>query len=239
MSFRHLDTALSDLAWPSVDGVLLDLGVSSRQLDAPGKGFTYRDDAPLDLRFDPGSGEPARDLVARLPARELAAILWEYGEERASRRLADAIVRARARQSLDSTGQLRAVIEASLPPGIPPQATLSRCFQALRIAVNDELGALAEALERIPDRLAPGGRVVVIAYHSLEDRLVKRWLDRERRDCICPPELPACRCGHRRRLLVLTRKAVVPAPAEVRTNPRARSARLRAGEKLPPGRRAS
>jgi 16S rRNA (cytosine1402-N4)-methyltransferase len=237
MSFRHLDAALGELNWPGADGVLLDLGVSSRQLDAAEKGFTYRNDVPLDLRFDRSRGEPARDLLARLPEAELADILWEYGEERAARRVAQAIVRGRERRELSTTGRLRAVIEEALPPGLPPQATLSRCFQALRIAVNDELGALAEALERIPTILAPGGRAVIIAYHSLEDRLVKRWLERESRDCICPPELPLCRCGHQRTLRPLTRKPLRPSALETRANPRARSARLRAAERLADERR--
>jgi 16S rRNA (cytosine1402-N4)-methyltransferase len=237
MSFRHLDAALGELNWPAADGVLLDLGVSSRQLDAAAKGFTYRSDAPLDLRFDRSRGEPARDLLARLSEAELADILWKYGQERAARRVAQAIVRGRERQEIATTGRLRAIIEGALPPGLPPQATLSRCFQALRIAVNDELETLTKALDLIPAILSPGGRAVVIAYHSLEDRLVKRWLERESRDCICPPEVPVCRCGHRRTLQPLTRKPIRPGASETRANPRARSARLRAAERLADERR--
>jgi 16S rRNA (cytosine1402-N4)-methyltransferase len=216
--------------------VLLDLGVNSHQLDDPSKGFTYRTDAPLDLRFDREKGTTAAELLQRLDEAKLADLLWEYGEERSSRRLARAIRQAQARQAIRTTAQLRAVVEAARPTGASLMPLLSRVFQALRIAVNDELGALAEALELIPQSLAPGGRVVVVSYHSLEDRLVKRWIDRESRDCICPRETPECRCGHHRSLRSLTRKAVAVGGAEAARNPRARSARLRCAEKIdPPG----
>ncbi|MFH1842896.1 MAG: 16S rRNA (cytosine(1402)-N(4))-methyltransferase RsmH [bacterium] len=231
-SFTRLDEMLAEQGWPAVDGLLLDLGVSSRQLDEPTKGFSYQREGPLDLRFDQESGEPAHALLARLDEAELADLLWRFGEERASRRLARAIVRARDVEPIRTTGQLREVIKKALPSGARPLAALSRCFQALRIKVNRELDALAETLALVQDCLAPGGRVVVISYHSLEDRLVKRWLDRESRDCICPPEFPDCRCQHQRWLRSLTRKAVRPTPREAERNPRARSARLRAAEIL-------
>jgi 16S rRNA (cytosine1402-N4)-methyltransferase len=236
VSFRCLDAALQEVGWIACEGVLLDLGVNSHQLDDPSKGFTYRTDAPLDLRFDREKGTTAAELLQRLDEAKLADLLWEYGEERSSRRLARAIRQAQARQAIRTTAQLRAVVEAARPTGASLMPLLSRVFQALRIAVNDELGALAEALELIPQSLAPGGRVVVVSYHSLEDRLVKRWIDRESRDCICPRETPECRCGHHRSLRSLTRKAVAVGGAEAARNPRARSARLRCAEKIdPPG----
>jgi 16S rRNA (cytosine1402-N4)-methyltransferase len=233
-SFRHLDLELKESGWHTCEGVLLDLGVNSRQLDDPAKGFTYRTEAPLDLRFDRQTGQPATALLASLSETELANLLWEYGEKRASRRLARAIVQALHRQPIRTTTQLRAIVEAELPASAPLMATLSRVFQALRIAINDELGALTEALESIPRCLAPGGRVVIISYHSLEDRLVKTWMEQESRDCICPPDIPACRCGHRRTLKVLTRKVVRPTTEETVENRRARSAHLRAAERLEP-----
>jgi len=232
ISFRRLPEALAREGWPDVDGVLLDLGVSSPQLDRPDKGFTYRADGPLDLRFDPGAGESAAELLSRLDADALADLLWRYGEERKSRRIARAVVAAGAREPLDSTVRLREAVAGAVGAGPRLQATLSRVFQALRIAVNDELAALDEALQAVPDCLAPGGRLVVIAYHSLEDRIVKRWLADAARDCICPPELPACACDHRRTMNSLTRRAVRPDEPEIAENPRARSARLRAGEKV-------
>lgn len=231
-SFAELGAALAAAGWPAADGVLLDLGVSSPQLDDPRFGFTYRAEAELDLRFDRAAGEPAARLLARLSEAELAALLWRYGEERASRRLARAIVAARTEQPIRTTAQLRAAVERATPPGPRRPATLSRVFQALRIAVNGELDALAAALAAVPAVLGAGGVVVVIAYHSLEDRIVKRWLERESRDCLCPPGLPACRCEHRRTLRALTPRPVRCSAEERAENPRARSARLRAAVRL-------
>ncbi len=231
-SFRNLDRALADVAWPTVDGVLLDLGVSSLQLDDPDKGFSYRADGPLDLRFDQEQGEPASTLLAQLDERRLADLFWSLGEERGSRRIARALVAARAEAPVDTTARLAEIVSRVVPRGAKPQPTLSRVFQALRIAVNDELGALEEALLKLPDALVPGGRFVVISYHSLEDRLVKRFIDRERRDCICPADVPVCVCGHRRTLTTLTKRAVTADAAEADRNPRARSAKLRAAERI-------
>ena len=231
-SFRDLDQALRDVGWGRVDGVLLDLGVSSWQLDDPGKGFSYRADGPLDLRFDQQSGRTAADLVAEMDEKELADLIWKWGEEKASRRIARALVAARQEQPITTTWQLRDVVARALPRGIKQAPALSRVFQALRIAVNGELEALAEVLEKLPGVLKTGGRFVVISYHSLEDRLVKRFIDREKRDCLCPPELPVCVCGHRRILVPLTKRAVKAGPAEEEANPRSRSARLRAARIL-------
>lgn len=231
-SFRDLDRALRSHGWNAVDGVLLDLGVSSWQLDDPGKGFSYRTEGPLDLRFDQDAGETAADLLAELNQEDLANLIYELGEERGSRRIARAIVTARAAEPVATTARLRAIVEGVLPRGVKSQPTLSRVFQALRIAVNAELEALDETLEKLPAVLRPGGVFVVISYHSLEDRRVKRFIERERRDCLCPPELPACVCGHRRTLKPLTKKAVQAAETEQRENPRSRSARLRAACRL-------
>ncbi len=165
---------------------------------------------------------------------ELARILFEFGEERGSRRLARAIKRAGQTEPLRTTAQLTAAVEDALPPHAPVAAVLSRIYQALRILVNDELGALEEALDAAAGVVRPGGRIAVISYHSLEDRRVKRWLDRERRDCLCPPEIIDCRCGHVASLKPITRGVQKPTPQEVATNPRARSARLRVAEVLPP-----
>jgi 16S rRNA (cytosine1402-N4)-methyltransferase len=232
-SFRELDAAIAAVGWSGCDGVLLDLGVSSRQLDDPDKGFSYRADGPLDLRFRQDAGRAAAVVIAEADEAELARILHEYGEERGARRLARAIKTAGRSEPLRTTAQLAAVVTEALPKGAPVNAILSRVFQALRIVVNDELGALESVLAQVPHAVIPGGRVVVIAYHSLEDRIVKRWLARERRDCLCPPEVPVCRCGHHATVRVLTRRPVTAGPDEVARNPRARSARLRAAEVLP------
>lgn len=231
-SFRHLDQALQQAGWERADGVLLDLGVSSYQLDDAEKGFSYRTDAPLDLRFDQSRGEPAARLLAESTEAELADLIWRFGEERGSRRIARAIVRRRDEEPVTTTGRLRAVVQKTVPRGAKPEPVLSRVFQALRIAVNDELAALEETLTKLPVVLAPAGRFVVIAYHSLEDRLVKRFIDRERRDCLCPPELPVCTCGHRASLRRLTRKPAKAAALEISNNSRARSARLRAAQMI-------
>lgn len=232
ISFRHIDQALRDLGWDQVDGVLLDLGVSSFQLDDAGKGFSYRMEGPLDLRFDQTAGQTAAELLRDLAETEIADLIWKWGEERGSRRIARAIVRARAEEPVVTTTRLKELVAGTLPRGVKVQPVLSRVFQALRIAVNDELEALAEVLAKLPGLLRPGGTLVVISYHSLEDRLVKQFIDREKRDCLCAPEMPVCVCGHQRTLKPLTRKAVVAGQAEQDTNIRARSARLRAARRL-------
>ncbi len=214
------------------DGILLDLGFSSLQLADPTRGFAFMADGPLDMRFDPAAGGPtAAALVNDLPLEELVALLRRYGEERQARRIAGAIVAARP---LHTTGELSAVIEQAVRRrGHIHPAT--RTFQALRIAVNDELAALEEALPQAVEILAPGGRLAVISFHSLEDRLVKRFMRRESRDCVCPPGLPVCTCDHRAMLRLVTRKPVRPTADEVAANPRSRSARLRVAERLAVG----
>jgi 16S rRNA (cytosine1402-N4)-methyltransferase len=215
-----------------VDGVLLDLGLSSDQLADADRGFAFASDGPLDMRFDPARGQSAADLVNTMDEPDLADVIWRYGEERRSRAIARRIVAARQRTPITSTSALARIVAEGVPghPGGIHPAT--RTFQALRIAVNDELASLETALPRAVDILAPGGRLVVISFHSLEDRIVKTFIRGEVRGCVCPPELPACVCGRSPRLRDLTRHPITAGPDEVASNPRARSAKLRAAERL-------
>ena len=215
-----------------VDGVLLDLGLSSDQLADRERGFSFAQDAPLDMRFDTARGVSAADLVNTLPSDELADQLWRYGEERRSRVIARRITEARQRQPITRTGELARLVAGVVhgrPGGIHPA---TRTFQALRIAVNDELGSLEAALPAALDLLRPGGRLAVISFHSLEDRIVKRFFQQEERGCICPPELPECVCGRAPRLRIVTRHPLVASDDEVAANPRARSAKLRVAEQV-------
>jgi 16S rRNA (cytosine1402-N4)-methyltransferase len=222
-----------------IAGVLLDLGVSSRQLDSDQIGLSYRQEMPLDMRFDPTSSRrSARDLINSESAEDLATMLRTYGEEPAAWKIAQSIARARKGRSIRTTTDLREIIE-SVIPGAFLMKTLSRVFQALRIAVNDELGELRRALDRYTGLLQPGGRFVVLTYHSLEDRIVKDAFREEERSCICPPEFPVCRCDKEQRLKVLTRKPILPSEDEVQRNPRARSAKLRVAERVVDDRKRS
>jgi len=229
-SYADLAQHLAALGWAAVDGILLDLGASSMQFDRPERGFSFQKDGPLDMRFNPAASRSAADLVNALPENELADLLYTYGEERQSRRVARAIVAARP---LHTSTELAAVIAKALgsgrSAGIHPA---TRSFQALRIAVNGELDALASVLPQAVAALKPGGRLAVISFHSLEDRLVKQFMRRESRDCICPPGQPVCTCGHRASLRELTRKPLAAGEQELGANPRARSARLRVAEKI-------
>jgi 16S rRNA (cytosine1402-N4)-methyltransferase len=225
-------TVLGQLAQNGLraDAILLDLGVSSMQIDRPERGFAYAVDAPLDMRMDPSEPRSARELVNEASERELADVFRRYGEERFSRQIARAIVRRREQTPFERTSDLVEVVRGAIPAprrfgdGHPAK----RVFQALRIAVNDELGSLERALPEALEVLRPGGRIVVISFHSLEDRIVKRFFAAEAHGCICPPDLPVCGCGREPRLRLLTRKAVRPSPAEVAGNARSASARLRA-----------
>lgn len=230
-NFADLPAILDSQHIGSVDGVLLDLGISSDQLDDPERGLSFRTDGPLDMRLNREDPLTAADLVNGLREEELADLLWRYGEERWSRRIARRIVE---RRPLRRTAELREVVAGAIPRGAWPRGIdpATRTFQALRIEVNDELRSLEQGLSGAIDRLAPAGRVAVISFHSLEDGIVKRRFRDETRDCICPPESPQCTCGHRRRLRILTRKPVQPDPQEVAANPRSRSARLRAAQRL-------
>jgi len=210
-----------------VDGILFDLGVSSFQVDDPRRGFSFQADGPLDMRFDPRRRLTAAHLVNTLKEDELAELISHYGEEPKARRIARAIVEARP---LRSTLELAAIVERAVGRrGRIHPAT--RTFQALRIAVNDELGALQKALPQAVELLASGGRLAVIAFHSLEDRIVKEFFRREARDCLCSPEVPVCTCHHRATLRIITKKPIRPSPGEVQVNPRSRSARLRIAER--------
>jgi 16S rRNA (cytosine1402-N4)-methyltransferase len=230
-SYATLLQQVEAVGWKSVEGILLDLGVSSMQLDRPERGFSFQSDAPLDMRFSPEDPESAADLVNSLSEQEIADLIFRYGEERRARQIAWAIIRARP---IHTTKQLSEVVSRvygrSRHRRIHP-ATLT--FQALRIAVNHELQALESFLPRAVIGLSPGGRIAVIAYHSLEDRMVKQFFRRESQDCICPPLQPVCTCGHRASLVEINRRPVVPQVDEINRNPRARSARLRVAEKLP------
>lgn len=226
-SFASLSQVLEREGWDQVDGILLDLGLSSMQLDTPERGFSFQHEAPLDMRFDPSTPITAAHLVNTLGENELADLFYRYGEEPAARRIAHAIVRARP---LHTTAELARLVERLIPRRGPIHPA-TRVFQALRIAVNRELDALEQVLPQAVQALAPGGRLAVIAFHSLEDRIVKEFFRRESRDCLCPPRQPLCTCGHRATLQVLTPKPLLPGPEEIARNPRARSARLRCAEK--------
>jgi 16S rRNA (cytosine1402-N4)-methyltransferase len=227
-SYTSLKAQLAELGWPAVDGILLDLGVSSMQLDQAERGFSFQQEGPLDMRFSPLQSITAADLVNQLPEDQLAEIIWRYGEEQQSRRIARAIVQSRP---ISTTLQLAEVIrKATAGHGRLHPATLT--FQALRIAVNTELQAIEAVLPQAMDALTPGGRLAVISFHSLEDRLVKQTFRRESRDCICPPEQPVCTCSHKASIREVNRHPITAGDAEIAENPRARSARLRVIEKL-------
>jgi 16S rRNA (cytosine1402-N4)-methyltransferase len=229
-------TALEQLNAEGVEADLayLDLGMSSMQVDTWERGFSYAYDAPLDMRMGPEQELTAREIVNTWDERRLARLLREYGEERYANRIARAIVRARAREELESTQQLVEVIKGAVP--VPAQFAgghpARRTFQALRIAVNDELAQLDAALPVVWRVLRPGGRFAAISFHSLEDRRVKRFLAARARGCVCPPELPVCVCGHQPEAELLTRRAVAPTAGEIEANPRSKSAHLRVARKL-------
>ena len=231
-NFRDLSSVCRSHSFVPVHGVLFDLGLSSMQLADAERGFSFQTEAPLDMRFNPSQTLTASDIVNGYSERELADTIWRFGEEPASRRIARAILRARP---LTTTTELARTVARAMPTGRSRIHPATRTFQALRIAVNDELGALESALGQARDILGQGGRLVAISFHSLEDRIVKTFLQRESKDCICPPEYPACQCGHTATMRIITRKTVTPQAAEVAANPRSRSAKLRAAEKLPMG----
>jgi 16S rRNA (cytosine1402-N4)-methyltransferase len=228
-SYTNLQEQLEAMGWKAVDGILLDLGISSMQLDTAERGFSFRIDGPLDMRFNPQNPVSAETLVNELTESELADLIYKYGEERYARRVAHAIVRARP---LHSTQQLAQVVAGATRSGRFGLHPATRTFQALRIVVNQELQALEKFLPLALTSLAPGGRIAIIAFHSLEDRIVKQFYRRESRDCLCPPQQPVCTCHHHAALQEITRRPIQARPEEVRFNPRAHSARLRVAEKL-------
>ena len=234
-NFREMARVAPAAGFGLVDGCLFDLGLSSFQLADRERGFGFRAGGHLDMRFDTNRGVPASELLATLPQAELTALFRRYGEEPKAPRIARAIVEARTTVPIATAEELAALVERVAPPN--PRLhrrthPATRVFQALRIAVNEELEALEAGLFAALELLRPGGRLVVLSYHSLEDRIVKRFLQAERRGCVCPPEVPVCVCGRSPRLRLLTRPSLTPTDAEVAANPRARSARMRAAERL-------
>ncbi|MGI9859940.1 16S rRNA (cytosine(1402)-N(4))-methyltransferase RsmH [Moorella naiadis] len=233
-NFRDLKSVLAARGIQGVDGLLFDLGVSSYQLDNPERGFSYQVDAPLDMRMGQDQDLTAAEVVNNWPVDKLAAVIWQYGEERWATRIADFIGAARRERPITTTGQLVTIIKAAIPAGARRSGhhPAKRTFQALRIAINGELDALKEALADLEMVLKPGGRVGVISFHSLEDRIVKEVFRNLSGRCTCPPGLPVCTCGRRRVLVPITLKPIIPAAVEIAGNPRARSARLRVARRV-------
>ena len=233
-NFGDLGAILDGLGIEKVDGMLFDLGVSSPQLDDTGRGFSYMQDAPLDMRMDETATLTARDILNNSTEAELRSIFWRYGEERYAGRIAAAVVAAREKGPVETTGQFVQIIRQTMPAAAlrEKQHPAKRCFQAVRIAVNDELDALERMLDTAPDRLETGGRLLVISFQSLEDRLVKEAIRKRENGCTCPPDFPVCTCGFVQTLKSVTRKPVIPGAEELADNPRARSARLRIAERV-------
>ena len=233
-NFAELGGVLSQAGVAGADGMLFDLGVSSPQLDDASRGFSYMQDAPLDMRMDASAPLTAHEVVNAWSYEELRRILFEYGEERYAPAIAKAIVRARETAPVETTLELVDIIKGAMPPAAlrEKQHPAKRSFQAIRIAVNGELDALPPMLAAAVDNLNPGGRLAVITFHSLEDRIVKRAMADMARGCTCPPDFPVCVCGKEPILDIVTRKPVLPAAEEIDRNPRARSAKLRVAEKL-------
>ena len=233
-NFADLAAILDKLSIDGADGMLFDLGVSSPQLDDSARGFSYRTDAPLDMRMDRSSALSAYEVVNQWPEQQLKEILWRYGEERYAPAIAAAIVRARAQKPVETTLELVELIRGAMPPAAlrEKQHPAKRSFQAIRIAVNDELGAVERMLQDAIARLNSGGRLAVISFHSLEDRLVKTAFAQAARGCTCPPDFPVCVCGKKPLVRLVARKPIVADEQEVQDNPRARSAKLRIAEKL-------
>ena len=233
-NFRELERILDDLEISAVDGMLFDLGVSSPQLDDGARGFSYMADAPLDMRMNREDRLTAWEVVNRWPREELRRILYEYGEERYAPQIAAAIDRRRQTEPIETTLELVDVIRSAMPPQAlrEKQHPAKRSFQAIRIAVNDELGAVREMMETAIPRLKPGGRLAVITFHSLEDRIVKSAMNAAAKGCTCPPDFPVCVCGKKPQVRVITRKPIASGQKELTENPRARSAKLRICEKI-------
>ena len=233
-NFRDVAAILDEQGVPAVDGMLFDLGVSSPQLDDGQRGFSYMQDAPLDMRMDPSDNVDAWFIVNRWPEEKIARILHDYGDERYAKRIAAAIVARRQEKEIETTLELVDVIKSAMPAAAlrEKQHPAKRSFQAIRIAVNDELSAVSQMMETAPDRLKVGGRLCVISFHSLEDRIVKNAIHERENGCTCPREAPVCTCGFVQTLRSVTRKPVTPTDEELVLNPRSRSAKLRVAERV-------
>ena len=233
-NFRDVAAILDEQGVPAVDGMLFDLGVSSPQLDDGQRGFSYMQDAPLDMRMDPSDNVDAWFIVNRWPEEKIARILHDYGDERYAKRIAAAIVARRQEKEIETTLELVDVIKSAMPAAAlrEKQHPAKRSFQAIRIAVNDELSAVSQMMETAPDRLKPGGRLCVISFHSLEDRIIKNAIHERENGCTCPREAPVCTCGFVQTLRSVTRKPVTPTDEELVLNPRSRSAKLRVAERV-------
>ncbi len=232
-SYLHMHEVMQELGWEAVDGILLDYGVSSMQLDQPDRGFSFRKDGPLDMRFDTRQGISAATYLNQVDEETLADVLWRFGEESRSRRIAAAII---ANRPIETTQQLAQIIEKAIgrsqKRGTKSIHPATKSFQAIRIAVNQELDAVERSLPLALKALKSGGVLAVITFHSLEDRLVKNFMRDESKDCLCPPEQWTCTCGHQATLTRITTKPIIAAPAEIEQNPRARSAKLRIAKRL-------
>ena len=233
-NFADTVEVLDDLGIEGVNGMLFDLGVSSPQLDETERGFSYMKDAPLDMRMDRSEGLTAYDIVNTWSEERLNRILWDYGEEKYARRISRAIINKREKKPIESTLELSDTIKSAMPPQAlrEKQHPAKRSFQAIRIAVNDELGEVAKMAETVPDRLLPGGRLCIISFHSLEDRIVKSAIAARENGCTCPREAPICTCGFVKTLKSVYRKPILPSEEEIENNPRARSAKLRVAERV-------
>lgn len=233
-NYENIDKVLMDLGIPKVDGILLDIGVSSHQLDEESRGFSYNKDAPLDMRMDRTTGISAWDVVNNYSERELEQIIFDYGEDRWAKRIAEFIVLERSEKPIDTTFELVTAIKKAIPKAVRMEGhhPAKKTFQAIRIEVNRELEVLKNSIEKMVGLLNPGGRLLIITFHSLEDRIVKEHFRELYKDCICPPELPQCVCEKKREIKIITRKPIIPTEKEISENPRSRSSKLRIAEKI-------
>lgn len=233
-NFSNIGEILEDLKIESIDGILFDLGVSSFQLDIPERGFSYNYDMPLDMRMDKGQTTTARHIVNGYEENELSRILWDYGEEKWAARIAKFIVEEREHEFIETTGQLVSIIKKAVPKQVRMEGShpAKRTFQAIRIELNRELEILESTVKTSVDKLNKGGRICVITFHSLEDRIIKNTFAELNKDCICPPEFPKCMCDHRRKLKIISKKPIIPSEEELTYNRRSHSAKLRIGERV-------
>ncbi len=233
-NYENIDIVLSDLGIPKVDGILLDIGVSSHQLDEESRGFSYNKDAPLDMRMDKSSSLTAWDVVNNYSEKEIEQIIFDYGEDRWAKRIAEFIVMERSEKPIDTTLELVTAIKKAIPKAVRMEGhhPAKKTFQAIRIEVNRELEVLENSIGKMVELLNPGGRLLIITFHSLEDRIVKEYFRYLYKDCICPPEIPQCQCEKKREIKIITRKPIIPTDEEIAENPRSRSSKLRIAEKI-------